>query len=217
MKRTPFRPLLERLEERETPAAVAVSSSTSSLIVAGAGSLPLLTILQQVRTDVSTMTSLNTKLTTDTTTLKNDITAGATSQTIAGAFGQASSDFGQISALNTSVQSLSKNGQLSALLSLVAGFTAGKTASHAKTTNNNNGDTDDNNNDSDDNTGTSSKSSAMTMMTSTSQIGLGIGLITLLGLSQEMKQASTIFGQANTTASETLPNGFPTVASTVTA
>jgi hypothetical protein len=205
--------MLERLEERETPAVVGASTmsagSSSSFIVAGSTSLSLLSIVQQVRTDVTTMTSLNTTLNTDITTLKNDINGGATAQTIAGDFGKAASDFAQISTLNNTVQSLSRSGQLSGLLTLLTGLGIGKSASQAaNNVHNNNSDNDDNNN------GKSSKSGSMT--TSVTQVNLGLGLVSLLSLSQESKQASSIFGQANTTASQTLPGGFPTVASTVT-
>jgi hypothetical protein len=206
--------MLERLEERETPAVVGASTmsagSSSSLIVAGSTSLSLLSIVQQVRTDVTTMTSLNTTLNTDITTLKNDINGGATAQTIAGDFGRAASDFAQISTLNNTVQSLSRSGQLSGLLSLLAGMRVGQAASQAATkAHNNNSDNDDNNNN-----GKSNKSGSM--MTSVTQVNLGLGLLSFFSLSQEAKQASSTFSQANTTASQTLPGGFPTVASTVT-
>jgi hypothetical protein len=197
--------MLERLEERETPAAVAVSSSSTSFIAIGSSALPVLSLVQQVRMDVSTMTSLNSKLNTDITTLKNDINAAASAQTIAGDMGKATSDFAQITTLNNSVQSLAKSGQLSALLSLVSALTAGKKVSGAAMSMNNNNESDD----------SSSKSSKSGSMTSITTINLGLGLISLLSLSQEAKMASSIFSMANTTASQTLPDNFPTVASNV--
>jgi hypothetical protein len=203
MKRTPsrnsFRPELERLEERETPAML-----SASLIG------PLL-VQQQVTSEVSQMNSLNSQLKTEQSTITTDINNGASAQTIAGDYGKASSTFGQIKALNNVVQTTVKNGELSALLGLLGGKSASKSASSTANNNNNNNNNEDNDDtDENNNANTSSSKSGKSSKSSNSSL---LALFSLFSLQQQATSANSILTQATATANTAEPGGFPTIAS----
>ncbi len=215
MKRTPFaasfHPQLEMLESREAPASTSSSSLFGNLL-GSSGSLQLPT-----RSMINTMQNQNTKLTTDQQTYTSDINNKASSQTIAGDFGLATSAFGKIKTLNTQVQNLVHLGQLGFLGVFLA--SQGKLSSIPGAQNalstlglqnlvggqhqsqNNNDDDESNNNH---RQGLSSQTSS-TLST--------LSLAGLFLLSQESQQATNIFDSASTTANTPEPNGFPTIAS----
>jgi hypothetical protein len=201
MKRTPsrssFRPELERLEERETPAAASSALSASTIG-------PLL-VQQQVTAEVSQMNSLNSMLKTDQATLTTDIMNGASAQTIAGDYGRAASAFGQIKALNGSVQTTVMNGELTALLTLLSGKSS-KTSAGVTVTNQQEAEAaaeafED---------GTTPPTSAKSSKSSSSSL---LTLFTLFSLQQQGSMASSILSQATATANTAEPDGFPTIAS----
>jgi hypothetical protein len=213
-----FRPQLESLESREAPAS-ASSSAFGNLGNLFGGNL---TNLLPINSAISEMQKQNSKLTTDQQTLVTSINSGATSQTIAGDFGRASSDFGKVQSLNTQVQNLVHTGELALLgLSLAAqgqlrnvpaiqnvlttlglqNLLGGQTH---KSSSNNDNDNDDNNN---------NHQGAQAVMQRLQSRLTTVSLAGLFLLNQQSQQANNILSSATTTANMALPGGFPTIAS----
>jgi hypothetical protein len=199
-----FRPDLERLEAREAPASMSSSASAfGGMASLSQFSTTLLT--QPVSNIISTMQSLQTKLQTDQNTLTSAINSGATAQTIAGDFGAASSDFGQIKALNTAVQGLIQSNQFFLLLTM---FNSQNQQGQNQNNNNNNNNNDDNNNDNNNNNnnqqGQNANSNSMSNLFS---------LFAFFTLAQDAQTATSTLNAATGIANTALPGGYPTIAS----